>query len=125
MKTEIPDTERIRLFKSTGMSEEGAVRKLASMKRAPEKKSKSKMGGADVAPSTSSREDYPYGLRIDLDNEGLDKLGLTEMPKVGTTVKLSAKAVVKRTSHDESDEGEGESKPRKSVCLQITHLSVD
>lgn len=47
---------------------------------------------------TQDAPEYPYGLCIRLDDDALEKLGLTEMPVVGTVVMVMAKAVVKSTS---------------------------
>lgn len=63
---------------------------------------------------------YPWGLSVTLDEEALDKLQL-DLPKVGTTVVLVARADVTSVS---SNEGQ-DRKPRRSVSLQITDLAVD
>jgi hypothetical protein len=62
---------------------------------------------------------YPYGLRIDLNDESLEKLGIGELPAVGSKKVLYAIAEVVRVSHDESMGGPA----RKSLTLQITDLS--
>jgi hypothetical protein len=62
----------------------------------------------------SDAPQYPYGLCITLDDDALEKLGLTEMPNVGTEVMVMAKAVVKRA--DEAN--------HRSVDLQITDMEL-
>src|SRR5262245_43380857 len=73
---------------------------------------------ADVAPS--GMPDYPYGLRIELDKDALEKLGIDELPPTGVLVLLAAQASVVRVSSTEELEGEGYA----SVCLQITDLKL-
>lgn len=63
---------------------------------------------------------YPYGLCINLDDDALKKLGLTEMPAVGTEVMVMAKAVVKGTSAHARD-GEMD---HRSVEMQITDMEL-
>lgn len=73
--------------------------------------------------SVGERESYPYGLRIDLDPESLDKLGLSASEfKAGNTVKLMAQAEVKVVTQVESEDQE--SFPRSNVELQITSLGL-
>ncbi len=68
----------------------------------------------------SDAPSYPYGLCIHLDDDALKKLGLTELPAVGTEVMVMAKAVVKGTSAHAS---EGEMNHR-SVEMQITDMEL-
>jgi hypothetical protein len=113
-KVRIPDLEHVRMMRSSGMTEKMAVEKLANMKRSKGSK------GPEVA-AKSSREDYPYGLRIDLDHEGMKKLGMHKMPKVGSKHQLHAHAHVVSASESHHD---GDSKPTRSVAMQITHMAV-
>lgn len=66
------------------------------------------------------QEEYPCGLCLYLDNETLEKLGITELPKVGTELTLQAKVEVSSTSENEYDEG-----VRRSLNLQITALGLE
>ncbi len=87
---------------------------MVSMKMsATERKEYNEVTASD-APS------YPYGLCIHLDDDALEKLGLTEMPAVGTELMVMAKAVVKGTSAHAYD---GEQSHR-SVDIQITDLEL-
>lgn len=115
-KVKIPDIERIRMMRSTGMPEKDAVMKMADMKRVEKAEKESK---AEHATAADKREDYPYGLRIELDHEGMKKLGMKKLPKVGSLMKLAAHAKV--TSARESSD-EGDTSPRRSASMQITHL---
>jgi hypothetical protein len=66
------------------------------------------------------KPEYPYGLCIELDEESLGKLGVTELPKVGATMTITAKVFVKTTSaYTNMDEGE-----EKRVQLQITDMEI-
>jgi hypothetical protein len=108
--------ENIRTMKAKGMSERDAV--MASMKSSPKNAKKS----SEVSPPSPMNEDYPYGLRLELDHDTLKKLGHDSLPQVGTKMALHAKARVKSASENSS---EGEDSPRRSVSLQITHMKTD
>lgn len=73
------------------------------------------------APSSSAKDGpkYPWGLRIDLDDGSLGKLGLGLMP-VGTEVTIMATARVVSVS---SNEREG-SEPETSMGLQIVAMDT-
>jgi len=63
---------------------------------------------------------YPWGLSLDLNDEVLEKLGVSAKDfKVGEDVVIKAKAKIKRlgSNEDEADK-------RESIDLQITHLEV-
>lgn len=69
-------------------------------------------------PSDGPR--YPYGLCLRLDNDVLEKLGLTSMPAVGSKVMIEAVCEVNSVSqHDSKDGGKN-----KSLSLQITDMGV-
>jgi len=63
---------------------------------------------------------YPYGLSIDLDDDALEKLGITALPKVGGEMMITAKCVVKSVSSNQMQGGDAESR----VCLQITDMDI-
>lgn len=71
-------------------------------------------------PSPAEAPEYPYGLSIDLSDESLAKLGITELPKVGAQLEIRAKVTVTSTSSYETQGGE----PDKRVCLQITDMEL-
>lgn len=64
--------------------------------------------------------EYPYGLRLILGKEELEKLGLKDC-KVGAEYSFRAVAVVKEKMERESDEGEMD---HKSVDMQITDMEI-
>lgn len=108
--------ENVREAKKAGMSERDAV--LVSMKKSKVEVKKESMGGC-CSPSYDS-DAYPYGLRLDLNNDSLDKLKMDDLPKVGKTVKITAEASVERVEESTSSKGV----PRRSVALQITKMKV-
>lgn len=64
--------------------------------------------------------EYPYGLSIDLDDDSLEKLGITALPKVGAEMMVTARCVVKSVSSSQMQGGDQESR----VCLQITDMEI-
>ena len=83
----------------------------------------SKKEGKEASPMAVKNEAprYPYGLRISLENETLNKLGLDDLPKVGSYVKIRAEACVVSVSSNEDEGG----KPRRSLAVQIERLAID
>lgn len=67
-----------------------------------------------------SSEPYPYGLRLTLNEDSLAKLGITDLPAVGTAMVLTAKVTVSSASESEH---EGEKKHR-DISLQITDMDL-
>lgn len=72
----------------------------------------------DEDGKTQTRDDYPWGLCISLDNETLNKLGMTT-PPVGGVVMITAKAIVKSTSERQDDDG-----TYRRAELQITDMVI-
>ena len=64
--------------------------------------------------------EYPYGLCIDLNDDSLDKLGITALPAVGTVVTIQAQAIVTATSSNSRQGGDQEMR----ASLQITDMAV-
>lgn len=71
-------------------------------------------------PTAADAPEYPYGLCIQLDEEGLAKLGITTPPPVGTQLTITARCVVTNTSQYQTQGKENEA----SVGLQITDMEV-
>ena len=69
----------------------------------------------------SDAPEYPYGLRICLNNESLTKLGITELPAIDAEFKVTALACVVSVSQHESL---GSDKPDRSVDLQIEMMEL-
>ena len=63
---------------------------------------------------------YPYGLRLELNDESMKKLGLEELPEVGETMMLKAKVVVERVSQNDTKDGG----KRQDMSLQITEMEI-
>lgn len=73
-----------------------------------------------LASQYEDQERYPYGLRLDLNNETLEKLGITKLPAVGTVLMLEAKAKVVGSRQSAT-----ESSDNRSIELQITHIDLE
>lgn len=108
--------EDVRELKNRGYSERDAVLKSLKRSKADKKKEKKAM---TVGPSGGA--DYPYGTRIDLDEDTLKKLGIKELPETGDELCLVASVKVLSTSAYSSD---GE-KPRRSLTLQMTKACLE
>ena len=74
----------------------------------------------EMQPTAADAPEYPYGLTISLDEESMAKLGITELPKVGATMTLTAQVSVCGTSQYSTQGGEDES----NLSLQITDMEL-
>ena len=72
-----------------------------------------------VNPASPPDRCYPYGLVINLDKVELQKLGITELPPMGTEYHLIATGCVTRLSH--ADDGQYE---EMSMSVQIETLAM-
>jgi hypothetical protein len=63
---------------------------------------------------------YPYGTRLHLNSETLAKLGIKDMPKVGTKVRIMAMAEVVSVSQNQERDGD----ENRELGLQITDMDV-
>jgi hypothetical protein len=82
------------------------------------KKEAKEASTAMSVPGNASR--YPWGTRVELDTRSLEKLGLKELPKVGSYVTVTAYCCV--TSVSESQQVDGDE--NRSVSLQIEEMSL-
>jgi len=74
--------------------------------------------------SQPSQPEYPYGLQISLDNDGLQKLGIDiSTMRVGDGVLIQAKAEVKSVSISENSYNDGKIEQR--LELQITDIAIN
>jgi hypothetical protein len=89
--------------------------KMKSMKM--EKADADKLYGQPTAVADSPQ--YPYGLRLNLDNAAVEKLGIG-LPKVGEKLMIEAYVDVVSVSASDSKEG-----MRKNIELQITDLCLE
>ena len=76
-----------------------------------------------VAPSQelSTRDKYPWGLRLSFEKEQIDKVPLLKDIKVGTKVIVTAEAIVETVRQSERQNGENS----RSAELQITSIAVN
>lgn len=74
----------------------------------------------EMASIKSSDHEYPYGLKLYLDHASLKKLGIEELPEVGSKIKIMAVAEVCDT-HESESKLYGEN---CSMNLQITEMAV-
>lgn len=88
--------------------------KLTEMKRS--KKERTEMNKCVPYEGDS----YPYGLRVRLEADELDKLGM-KLPKVGEKFTLEARAVVTSVSQNSSDRGH----EHRSVELVLQKIGLE
>lgn len=74
---------------------------------------------AEAMPSTP----YPYGLRINLNQEQLEALGYDELPPAGTTLRIEAVGCVTRASSEDPD-ADGDI-DYLCVEIQITEMGLE
>lgn len=72
------------------------------------------------SPVMDNKPHYPYGLSLSLNKETLEKLGVSELPEIGTMIHIMAMAKV--TSVNESA---SEADHYCCVGLQITHMALE
>ncbi len=91
---------------------------LVDMKRTPEEQQ------ADSMPHAYKESPYPYGLRIYLDDDTLDKLGVEDLPDLNAEFTITAKVKVS-ARNESSDPGDPDGdNDNKSMELQITALAL-
>ena len=88
--------------------------KLANMARSKESLSPANVGKISPDP-------YSYEHRISLDQDALDKLGVTETPKVGDVFHVMGEGHVHSVNSDSSLKDQ---KPRVSVGMQMRKMGV-
>lgn len=72
------------------------------------------------ATAIDSDQEYPYGLRLDLGNEVLDKLNMKSLPELGAVMTLVARVEVVSLSENSHKDSED----HKNVDLQITDMEL-
>lgn len=87
---------------------------MISMKMSSEERSEYENGYKMEEP------EYPYGLCIDLDDDSMEKLGITTLPEIGTEMTITAKVVVKSVSSSQYEGSDKESR----MSLQITDMEI-
>lgn len=88
---------------------------LIDMKLTPEE---AKESNCCVAPEDGGPA-YPWGLTIYLDDETLAKLGITQLPDVGSKLTLNATVEVTGNSQRQTQEGK-----TVNMDLQITAMEL-
>lgn len=92
--------------------------KLVSMKSTRKEQQEKYSSPSEISPDAPV---YPYGLRVNFDDDTMKKLKLAELPEVGKSMMLVARVDVISVSSNESSEGG----KRESVELQITDLCLE
>jgi len=80
---------------------------------------KKKEAEAWEKPSTSAMDDYPYGLRLYLDNETIQKLGIGDFD-AGDPVMICAEGMITEDSINVAN-----GVKRRSLSIQITKICLD
>lgn len=89
---------------------------MVSMKMSP----KEAQAETCCAPEAGEGPEYPYGLRLELDDDALAKLGINVLPSVGSPVIIQARATIVSTSSDTTQDG----KQRQRASVQITDMDM-
>lgn len=91
--------------------------KLIDMKMT--KKEREENSPKVCGPGDSDGPTYPWGLKLDLNNDAIKKLDITELPKVGTYMTVTARACVVGVRSSERENHED-----RSIELQIEELGL-
>lgn len=78
----------------------------------------------DATCTPMQMEQYGYGLRIYLNDDACEALGIVKALRAGTQVTLSAKAIVVSSTESVEDDGDGAGNDI-SLSLQITDLGLE
>ena len=89
--------------------------KLQSMKRTEEDRKKS--AGTIME---GEQPDYPWGLRITLNDEQIKALGIKALPAVGAKCAIEAVGIIQSVSDEAVDNGES----NQRIEIQITDLAL-
>lgn len=80
-------------------------------------------GGSDMCVPMPSCSPYPYGLRLNLNQEQLAAVGYEELPPAGTKLRIEAVGVVTRASSEDPD-ADGDI-DYLCVEVQITEMGIE
>lgn len=90
---------------------------MKSMKREPKKAEES----CEPAEALyGDKDQYSYGLRVNLGEEEIAKLGMKELPKAGAEMTIAAKVKVCDVGQSDTTEG-----VKRRLELQITDLGLE
>lgn len=76
------------------------------------------------APDDEDLPRYPYGLQLYLDDDTLKKLGITDLPKVGSSMLAQITVTVTGTSQRATQSGKEGEETRTCVDMQITDMEL-
>lgn len=96
---------------------------MTNLAMTPEE-AKKEYGDCCVSPDADSLPKYPYGLTVYLDDDTLKKLGITDLPKVGTALPATITFMVTGTSQRATQSGKEGETMRTCVDLQITDMDI-
>lgn len=91
--------------------------KLVSLKR--EKSEKDNESKDDCSPCMGGQPDYPWGTRLNLDEDQLEALGMAQLPNAGADVGGQFAGTVIGLREETVD-----GKVRRSLEIQITDLGI-
>jgi hypothetical protein len=92
--------------------------------KSPKKTTKDMKAG--MMPSPMEQDQYPWGTKIDLNEESLAKLGdLFDDAVVGEEANVTAKAKIVSKRANDTVGGDGKKKKNRSLELQITKINVE
>lgn len=80
--------------------------------------------GDSCSPDATNLPRYPYGLTLYLDDDTLKKLGITDLPKVGTVMQAQITVNVTSISQRSTQSGKDGEATRSCVDLQITDMDI-
>lgn len=80
--------------------------------------------GATAMPADATGQ-YPWGLQITLDDPDLDKLGIEQLPPVGTEIKGIFTGVVTATRQSADDDGSNSNMSIQMCCLNLMAEAPD
>ena len=74
-----------------------------------------------VAEASSGGPDYPWGLELNLNDDTLEKLGISKFPQVGKKIRIQATAEVVGVSQNQNRDAQKD----RSVRLQIIKMGYE
>jgi hypothetical protein len=81
---------------------------------------KEKQDGCCMPSDAEQKPEYPWGLRLNLCKEDLEKLGVKELPAVGAEMMLIAKVKVIETRQSATENHDS-----KGMELQVTDMALE